>query len=82
MQDTLLGILKMLANVAIPLASFIRMSEDMQKNLDYPSKLSREHSHIAALIAHGQQRAKSFLAELGAEPPLEAAQGEIEMRIH
>jgi NTE family protein len=46
---------------------FIRMSEKLQAGLDYPSKLSREPSHIQRLVADGQQQAKIFLDDLDAE---------------
>jgi NTE family protein len=61
---------------------YIRMSDELQKSLDYASKLSRQPAHIANLIAHGQQRARSFLAELGgAERPFEAAPGQMPVQI-
>jgi NTE family protein len=44
---------------------FLRMSEDLQKGLDYPSKLSRQPHHIDSLIADGEAQAASFLAQLG-----------------
>ena len=49
---------------------FIRMSEELQESLDYPSKLSRAPEHIAPLIADGEAQAGTFLDELGqrAEP--------------
>jgi NTE family protein len=43
---------------------FLRMSEDLQKTLDYPSKLSRQPRHIETLIADGEAQANAFLAEL------------------
>jgi NTE family protein len=46
---------------------FIRMSEALQENLDYPSKLSRLPSHINRLIADGEAQAMGFLANLGEE---------------
>jgi NTE family protein len=50
---------------------FIRMSDELQRNLDYPSKLSREPGHIDTLIADGVAQARAFLAELeaGVAPP-------------
>jgi NTE family protein len=44
---------------------FIRMSEELLRDLDYPSKLSRQPQHIARLIADGEAQASAFLAELG-----------------
>jgi len=43
---------------------FIRMSQALQEGLDYPSKLSRQPSHIAGLVADGQAQANAFLAAL------------------
>jgi NTE family protein len=43
---------------------FIRMSDELQQGLDYPTKLSRQPGHIAALIADGESQANSFLASL------------------
>jgi len=43
---------------------FIRMSEELQRGLDYPSKLSRQPAHIAALVADGEARARAFLADI------------------
>jgi NTE family protein len=40
---------------------FIRMSPALQASLDYPSKLSRQPAHIAALIADGEAQAATFL---------------------
>ena len=50
---------------------FIRMSDELQRSLDYPSKLSRQPGHIDRLIADGVAQAKAFLAELeaGLAPP-------------
>jgi NTE family protein len=48
---------------------FLRMSEALQKSLDYPSKLSRQPAHIARLIADGAIQAKAFMAELDAGLP-------------
>jgi hypothetical protein len=47
---------------------FIRMSPALQEGLDYPSKLSRQPSHIARLMADGITRAKAFLDELRVAP--------------
>ena len=44
---------------------FIRMSEELQQSLDYPSKLSRQPQHIARLIADGEAQATAFLSALG-----------------
>lgn len=44
---------------------FVRMSEALQRGLDYPSKLSRLPGHIARLIADGEAQAKRFLQGLG-----------------
>ena len=44
---------------------FIRMSEDLQKGLDYPSKLSRQPTFIDKLIADGARQANAFLAKIG-----------------
>jgi len=46
---------------------FIRMSEDLQRSLDYPSKLSRRPAHIARLMADGEAQARAFLTQLGQE---------------
>jgi NTE family protein len=43
---------------------YIRMSPTLQENLDYPSKLSRQPSHIDALIADGKSQADQFLTDL------------------
>ena len=50
---------------------FIRMSDELQRSLDYPSKLTRQPGHIDRLIADGVAQAKAFLAELetGLAPP-------------
>jgi hypothetical protein len=40
---------------------FIRMSQELSEGLDYPSKLSREPTHIARLIADGEAQAAEFL---------------------
>jgi NTE family protein len=44
---------------------FIRMSNELEESLDYPSKLSRQPSHIERLLANGEAQARAFLAELG-----------------
>jgi hypothetical protein len=43
---------------------FIRMSPEVQRTLDYPSKLSRLPTHIARLKNDGVAQAHNFLAEL------------------
>jgi len=43
---------------------FIRMSRPLQDSLDYPSKLTRQPSHIAKLMADGEAQATSFLSDL------------------
>ena len=50
---------------------FIRMSDELLRSLDYPSKLTRQPEHIDTLIADGVAQAKAFLAELetGRAPP-------------
>ena len=50
---------------------FIRMSDELLRSLDYPSKLTRQPGHIDRLIADGVAQAKAFLAELetGLAPP-------------
>ena len=47
------------------------MSDELQRSLDYPSKLSRQPHHIDRPIADGVAQAKAFLAELDTElaPP-------------
>ena len=42
----------------------ITMSEELQRSLDYPSKLSRQPSHIARLMEDGTRRGQAFLREL------------------
>ena len=56
---------------------FIRMSEELQRGLDYPSKLSRQPNHIASLVADGEARAKAFLATFDQidNPPMSAFEG-------
>jgi len=41
---------------------FIRMSPELQRGLDYPSKLSRLSSHIEHLMADGEAQGAAFLA--------------------
>jgi NTE family protein len=55
---------------------FIRMSKELARGLDYPSKLSRMPWHIDRLIAEGERQANAFLAELDgvAFPELTATQ--------
>jgi len=60
---------------------FIRMSPELQKGLDYPSKLSRQPAHISALIADGEARAKAFLTELRATNGAEPSAGGPEVRV-
>jgi NTE family protein len=43
---------------------FIRMSPALQASLDYPTKLSRQPSHIARLLADGEAQAGVFLTQL------------------
>jgi NTE family protein len=42
---------------------FIRMSQQLEEGLDYPSKLSRQPAHIDRLMADGEAQAAAFLAE-------------------
>jgi NTE family protein len=42
---------------------FIRMSQQLEESLDYPSKLSRQPAHINGLMADGEAQAAAFLAE-------------------
>lgn len=42
---------------------FIEMSSDLQKSLNYESKLDRNPNFIAQLIEDGKQQARKFLAE-------------------
>ena len=53
---------------------FIKISEDIQKTLDYSSKLSRNPQLIDGLVAEGKAQAKQFMASLSdpALTPLEA----------
>jgi NTE family protein len=58
---------------------FIRMSTELQANLDYPSKLSRQPAFIAQLMAHGRERANEFLSKIEAPgQPVEAAAAVVE----
>ena len=43
---------------------FIRMSQELQETLDYPSKMSRLPAHIDRLIADGEVQATAFLSEM------------------
>ncbi len=43
---------------------FVRMSPELSEGLDYPSKLSRQPSHIDKLLAEGEAQGRTFLAEL------------------
>jgi NTE family protein len=61
---------------------FIRMSDELSRTLDYPSKLSRQPFHIDRLIADGEAQASRFLAELAetkraAAPVVEAPSAEL-----
>ena len=49
---------------------FIRMSQELQETLDYPSKMSRLPAHIDRLIADGEAQATAFLSQMdGVELP-------------
>ena len=48
---------------------FIRMSQELQDSLDYPSKLSRQPDHIERLKADGRLQAGQFLAKIGGGQP-------------
>ncbi len=62
---------------------FIRMSEDLQNGLDYPSKLSRQPFFIRKLVADGIAQASAFLAALQeADSPPERAVREMPIEIH
>jgi NTE family protein len=73
------------ADVTEPIAvRFVRMSEDLQRGLDYPSKLSRQPGHIERLLADGEAQAAAFLARMeedGARVPALAG-GEASPAIH
>lgn len=43
---------------------FIHMTEEIQSSLDYPSKLSRDPSHINKLIEDGEKQGQEFLKTL------------------
>jgi NTE family protein len=43
---------------------FVRMSPELARGLDYPSKLSRLSTHINSLIADGEAQGAAFLASL------------------
>lgn len=43
---------------------FIKISEDIQRTLDYSNKLSRSPQLIDGLIAEGKTQAKDFLSSL------------------
>jgi NTE family protein len=62
---------------------FIRMSEELQHGLDYPSKLSRQPHHIARLIADGEAQATAFLSDLEQpDRPSEFNGGEVRVESH
>ena len=62
---------------------FLRMSDELQKSLDYPSKLSRQPHHISALIADGEAQANAFLSNMGEmERPSEFNGGEVRAESH
>ena len=42
---------------------WIEMSDEMQRSLDYEGKLDRSPENVETLIAHGEERGRSFLAE-------------------
>jgi NTE family protein len=42
---------------------WIEMSDPMQRSLDYEGKLDRSPENVEALIAHGEERGRAFLAE-------------------
>jgi NTE family protein len=51
---------------------FIRISEELQEHLDYPSKLSRQPRHIERLLDDGEKQTLDFLSKIGdirGEPP-------------
>ena len=56
---------------------FIRMSQELEQALDYPSKLSRQPQHIARLISDGEAQASLFLDTLPEDvQPLIGFEGE------
>jgi NTE family protein len=61
---------------------FIRMSPQLQEGLDYPTKLSRNPTHIARLIADGEAQARAFLAEEEPEQPVEAGAEVAPLEVH
>jgi NTE family protein len=61
---------------------FIRMSADLQKTLDYPSKLSRQPAHISRLMADGEAQARAFLAALESSDRLEPTAQEPSVELH
>jgi len=61
---------------------FIRMSQSLQRELDYPSKLSREPAHILRLIADGEAQATAFLSRLDENAHPEAATETTPVEIH
>jgi NTE family protein len=48
---------------------FIRMSPELQEDLDYPSKMSRLPAHVDRLIADGEVQATAFLSQMGGVDP-------------
>jgi len=46
------------------LVRFVRMSPELQRGLDYPSKLSRLGTHIDKMMADGEVQGAAFLAAL------------------
>jgi NTE family protein len=54
---------------------FIRMSQELQEGLDYPSKLSRQPGHIGRLVVDGRAQADAFLAKIGGGRPPEPPPG-------
>ena len=55
---------------------FIRMSPELQRGLDYPSKLSRQPTLIDALIADGEKQAGAFLDQVDGDRPQSNQEGE------
>lgn len=60
----------------------IRMSDALSRNLDYPSKLSRQPAHIAALLEDGRLRANDFLASLDESAASQQAPGRTRFEVH
>jgi len=54
---------------------FIRMSQELQDGLDYPSKLSRQPEHIERLKADGRAQASAFLTKIGGGRPPQTPPG-------